>query len=406
LDLRSRLELYNKGNAGKARIGDNKKGLVEQLGGSLYSNVDGESAVIERCFPLSYIYGGYALGTALNIDVKPLHRVFHDLNGSERIDDFIFLDTETTGLSGGTGTVAFLVGAGFFTDDMFVLRQYFMRDYDEEPAMLRELAGLLSTRKGLVTFNGKAFDWNLLITRFMFNRLHPGMQDPVHMDLLYPSRALWRDRLESCKLTSLEENILGEYRIDDIPGAMIPAVYFSFLEDRDLKDIKRVLEHNRLDILTLVSLLARIHAMLSNPLDETECEEELLGLGKIFARCGEFDNAISCLGKCPEWENGYLREKASIQLTMAYKRQGDYSMAERHWTCMISRDGGMKLHPMIELAKYYEHRKKDIGAALEMTEKAMEIVRRMGELDSAIFRDLKKRAERLRRKIERKKQNA
>ena len=118
MDLRSRLELYNKGNADKARIGDNKKGLAEQLGGSLYNNVDGESAVVERCFPLSYIYGGYALGTALNIDVKPLHRVFHDLNGSERIDDFIFLDTETTGLSGNRhGCVP---GWGrLFTDDMF-----------------------------------------------------------------------------------------------------------------------------------------------------------------------------------------------------------------------------------------------------------------------------------------------
>ena len=157
-----------------------------------------------------------------------------------------------------------------------------MRDYDEETAMLAELKELISDRQGFVTFNGKSFDINLLQTRLIANRLRLGISDIPNIDLLYPARRVWKLKLESCRLVSLEENILGHVRHDDIPGSMIPAVYFDYLEDRDASAIKRVLEHNELDILSMVSLLCRLSAMLQDPMSESDGGLELLGISRIF----------------------------------------------------------------------------------------------------------------------------
>ncbi|HHV97000.1 MAG TPA: hypothetical protein GXX37_11100 [Clostridiaceae bacterium] len=378
--------------------------------------------IMEKRFPLTYIYGGYALGEALTVTKDSLKRICPGISSDTfdigissetsnmfidicsvkpseiTIQDLIFLDTETTGLSGGTGTVVFLAGTGFFTEDSFVVRQYFMRDYDEEIAMLEALSELLASCKGIVTFNGKAFDWNLLQTRYIFNRLKVPLEDFIHIDLLFPARKIWKFKLESCSLSSLEENILGEFRIDDIPGSMIPSIYFKYLMDRDAREIKRVIKHNEQDILSMVSLLLKINELLQSPIENAEDGQELLGLSRIFEACGESDNFIECMEKCVQSDNKRVRDAALKKLTQLYKRKGEYDKAVEHWNRVLEQDGTFNLFAMIELAKYYEHKEKNVAKALEITEKAFQISYKMGINNSIYKDDLKKRLNRLRAK--------
>ena len=358
--------------------------------------------IIENHFPLSYLYGGYSLGEALDIDKESLRKICPDIAQNIKVSDFLFLDTETTGLSGGTGTVAFLIGVGFFTKDAFVTRQYFMRDYNEENALLEALSSLLASYKGLVTFNGKAFDWNLLQTRYTFNRLQIPLKQIIHMDLLHPSRRIWKFKLESCALSSLEENVLSEFRVNDIPGAMIPSVYFKYLIDRDAREIKRVIKHNEQDILSMVSLLLKINELLQNPLDSAEGEYELLGLSRIFEACGENDDYVGCMERCLESDNSFIKEFALKKLAQLYKRKGDYEKAIKYWNDMVSQNESFNIFPMIELAKYYEHKEKNITKALEITEKAVEVSFKMGMNNNIYREDLKKRLNRLKIKAGRK----
>jgi uncharacterized protein YprB with RNaseH-like and TPR domain len=396
-DLRSRLDMYMSGsNACKKHVG--KENSIESvLEGTVCSNEDGCFYLVENRYPLTYIHGGVALGESLDICTSSLGRICTGIGCDTGIGDFLFLDTETTGLSGGTGTLAFLIGAGRFERDSFVIRQYFMRDYDEEPAALRALNELLAAHKGLVTFNGKAFDWNILQSRFIYNRIALGLPEPIHVDLLFPSRMIWKAVLESCRLVSLEENILGEFRYDDIPGALIPSVYFKYLDDRDAADIKKVIRHNEIDILSMVSLLIKIAAMLKEPLGKSERVHELFGLGRIFEKNGEYDKVIDCFEECIKSAGPAVREAALRRLSDIYKKNRDYSRAAEHWEKMLEDPQRHSVFPLVELAKYYEHRKKDIPKAIDAVRKAMECSARLG-LGNSCHSSLKKRLNRLLRK--------
>jgi uncharacterized protein YprB with RNaseH-like and TPR domain len=403
-DLKSKLDMYRNGSVKQADSSAREECDINNvLNGSVCSNEDGHYYYIENRYPLNYLYGGYPLAKALQIECRSIGRICGQPGIQLNTADFLFLDTETTGLSGGAGTVAFLIGTGCFEDNAFVLRQYFMRDYDEEAASLRALNQLLSKHKGLVTFNGKAFDWNILQGRYIFNRIKPGMSDPTHMDLLYPSRRIWRLKLESCRLVSLEENILGEYRVDDIPGALIPSVYFKYLEDRNAEDIKRIIRHNELDILSMVSLLIKISSMLENPLAEAECKQELLGLGRIFEKNGEYDNVMECFEECIKSDNFFVKDAACRKLSDMYKRSGNYEKAVEHWINMTNNSETVNIFPMVELAKYYEHKEKNIAKAIDIVEKAIQYSSRIGFCNNIHYDDLKKRLSRLQRKAGRSK---
>ena len=391
------------------RIDIKKKYEIENIiEGHIYNDEEGSCFIIENRYPLSYLYGGCCLGDVLNISCHSLKRLCPDIsdNGgnNETLRNFLFLDVETTGLSGGVGTVAFLIGVGFFKDNEFIVRQYFMRDYNEEIAMLNALNLLFQSYEGLVTFNGKAFDWNMIHTRYTFNRIRLAADEVSHIDLLFPSRRIWKGKLESCALSSLEENILEEYRVDDIPGALIPSVYFKYVIDRDAREIKRVVKHNEQDILSMVSLIFKINNMLEDPLSEAECGHELIGLGKMFESTGEYDAVIDCLEKCMKSEDPFVKETALRKLSQIYKRNNEYEKAVRYWKDMISNKEIPSIFSLIELAKYYEHKVKDIPKAIEMTNKALEVSLKLG-IDNSVSihktnlkADLKKRLDRLMRK--------
>lgn len=397
MDLRSRLELYRETikKTPAAKVKSTAREIDVLVPGKVCTNEHGSCYVIENAYPSSYRYGGSNLGAALQSDSGTLSA----LGGTDceglSAGKLLFLDTETTGLSGGAGTVAFLVGVGFFEAETFTVRQYFMRDYDDEEAMLRELQQLFNEHQGFVTFNGKSFDINLLQSRFISNRLRPSFKDYPNLDLLYPSRRIWGLKLDNCKLASLEENVLGEYREDDIPGALIPSVYFKYLDDRDATDIKRVVRHNELDILSMVSLLARLTSLLQNPLSEADGGYELLGLGRIFEATGKTDTMLECLEACTGSDRYTIRSQAVKRLTGVYKKNGSYDMALEHWKRMESEDSGFELFHLVEMAKYYEHKAKDAVFALVLVNKAMQKCIDAGLQRSKQYDDLKRRRDRL-----------
>lgn len=367
--------------------------------GTILENEHGSCYVIETRYPPEYIHGSSRISAAADTDSEMLSILGGPDCAGLQAEKLVYLDTETTGLTGGTGTVAFLVGAGFFENGGFVIRQYFMRDYDEEAAMLAELKELLSGFQGLVTFNGKAFDAGILQSRFISNRLRTDISGMPNLDLLYPARKVWSLKLESCRLVSLEENVLGLVRHDDIPGSLIPAVYFDYLENRDASQIKRVIKHNKLDILSMAALLNRLSAMLRDPLYESDGGFELLGLGRIFEAYGRTEDMVECLEACTGSWRYDIKLQAVRRLTGIYKREGRYDRAMEHWQSIDSEGSGFVLFHLIEMAKYYEHKAKDPEKALQMVEKAYAVCRRAGLTQGRQIDELTKRRDRLIRKL-------
>lgn len=405
MDLRSKLGLYREGTGSSSVTSKHNSGCDKSrdidvlIPGRIQTNEYGSFYVIENNYPLTQRHGGVKLEEAIEAGAD----VLAALGGADceglQAGRLLYLDTETTGLSGGAGTIAFLVGTGFFGQDTFTVRQYFMRDYDEEAAVLYELQQLFSAYQGFATFNGKAFDINLLQSRFVSNRFRPSFGDMPDLDLLYPSRRVWGLKLESCRLSSLEESILGEFRDDDIPGALIPSVYFKYLEERDASQIKRVIRHNELDVLSMVSLLARLSAMMRNPLSETDGSFELLGMGRLFEANGNTDDMLECLEACTGSEHFSVRMQAVKRLSGVYKRDGRYDLALGHWKSIDAENPEFELFHLVELAKYYEHKVKDPSLAMQIVEKALRNCLNAGLSGSRQYHELKKRSDRLARKI-------
>ena len=193
-----------------------------------------------------------------------------------------FLDTETTGLMGGSGTVAFLVGVGRITDAGFAVRQFFMRDFGEESSQLTALAEHLNDFDVLVTYNGKSFDAPLLETRYRMSRLRVPLERLQHVDILHGSRRIWKSRFETCQLVQLEHRILGYTREGDVPGGMIPQLYYDFIKKQRPSLVEPILEHNRLDIVSLACLTAIVPRAFLEPHEiEFSTGYELIGLGPL-----------------------------------------------------------------------------------------------------------------------------
>lgn len=315
------------------------------------------------------------------------------------INNVLFIDTETTGLMGGTGTVSFLIGIGYFNNDKFVIEQYLMRDYDEEAAMLIDIKNKLKNHNIVVSFNGKSFDLPLIKTRLILNRLkRPEFN--IHVDLLHSARRLW-SFLDSCSLNSLEENVLDYERIDDIPGHLIPDLYFGFLENKDLKQLVPVLEHNRYDILSLLTLFSHLKEIHLDNIDKLN-PHELYQMGRIRERDKNYESCINYLEKSiKKSEEKYLEYKAMKKLSWQYKRIDLYEKAVDIWEKMIKKSP-IDIFPYVEMAKFFEHREKDYEQALFYTNQAIELLSKNRFITNNYKKEmdnLKHRRERLSEKI-------
>jgi len=375
---------------------------------------DCETVVTE--YADDYEYCGYTVAQLGAVDLRP----FAPLVGGEcpTAGEILFLDTETTGLSGGAGTVAFLLGVGHFCKGGFIVKQYLMRDYDEEPALLDNLSAELGGRDALVTYNGRAFDMNLLETRCIMNGMRLP-QTPRHIDLLRPARRIWRRCLDNCRLTTIESVILGEHRTDDIPGSQIPQVFFEFLETREWEAIQKVLQHNRLDILAMAAMLKYISdliertrggssymtdgyhvaARVSSGLLCDRIAEELLGLAGFFHAIGDFENAERCLHKSMERKSPAIARRALRILAEIKKREGKMQDAVGYWNNLLAYSPRTGVYPFIELSKYYEHKARDYATAKKYADQAHMLASAPVFRDTGARLEIEARRDRLGRKI-------
>src|SRR5260370_10564322 len=207
-----------------------------------------------------------------------------------------FLDTETTGLAGGAGTYGFLSGGGRITGEGFRVRQFFMREFGEEASLLHSLSEHLSQFDVLITYNGKTYDQPLLETRYRMQRSKPPFSRLAHLDLLFGARRLWKLRFESCRLVELENQILGVEREGDLPGEMIPYVYFEYLRTREAFRLVPIFHHNSIDILTLACLPAIGPLAFSDP-DSAPIRHgaEMLGLARWLRSAERLEQALALM---------------------------------------------------------------------------------------------------------------
>jgi uncharacterized protein len=285
----------------------------------------------------------------------------------------LFLDTETTGLSGGTGTYAFLVGIGFWGDQGFRIQQYFIRQFHEEKSMLEKLGERLEEARMVVTFNGKMFDLPLLESRFVMSHLPFPLRNIYHLDLLFPARRLWKLRLKDCSLSNLEKQILNVERGEDVPGHIIPGLYFNYLQTGRPRGISAIVEHNHQDIISLARLaLEAASRLLANQPDQQWHPAELLGAGRYFQALGREQLALSFHQAAAQSSiEGELAQEATIRLARLHKSRQENHLAIPLWEQLTSMTSPFSLEASQCLAIYYEHRAKDYEKALAIVQKVL-----------------------------------
>ncbi|OQY32049.1 MAG: hypothetical protein B6I38_05070 [Anaerolineaceae bacterium 4572_5.1] len=361
----------------------------------------GESFVYEQRYPLNHLHGNISLRP------RPIPAILAEWAKDARIgnlpiDKFLFFDTETSGLAGGTGTYAFMVGAGRFKGDQFILAQFFLRDPAEEPAMLEALAEFIAPCEILVSYNGKSFDAPLLQTRYRLHDMPIPFEEYAHIDLLHLARRLWRDRLASRTLQSIEKHILGVGRAsEEAPGYEIPYLYFDYLRDKDATSMKGVFYHNEIDILSLATLLNHAGTMLADPFGENvEHNLDVIAIAKLLEDLHRWDEAVRLYehglqGELPEKDFA----RAVKRLSILQRRRGDIDEAVKWWK-QAAEEGHVYAH--VELAKHYEHRVRDYALAEDFTHRALNLV---NESQLPVYarahwvNELSHRLERLKRKM-------
>ncbi|PWB71035.1 MAG: hypothetical protein C3F07_15570 [Anaerolineales bacterium] len=370
------------------------------VAGSYSPTPRGEVFIAEQTYPADHVYGSSPLTSPFPLSVISKWAGDPALAGIP-LSRFAFFDTETSGLSGGTGTYAFLVGVARFVEDRFILQQFFMRDPAEEPALLEGLANFLAPCQVLVSFNGKAFDAPLLNTRYRLHQIPIPYQGYSHIDLLPLARRLWRDRLESRALKHLEEHVLGLTRSsEEVPGYEIPFLYFDYLRTGDARPLGGVFYHNAMDVVAMAALLAHMNDMLENPYDgKVQHGLDFVALGKLFEDLGHWDEAARLFER--GLESGLTESDFGLavkRLSILQKRRGDLGEAVRLWEAAAQRG---QLYAFIELAKHYEHRERDVKSALKWTKSALKRLEKI-ELPAYVrnfwLSEIEHRMERLKRK--------
>lgn len=347
--------------------------IEEATGGYSLNTINGETFVVD-----SYIQDTNILALPISNFEKSIGGIAKWINNPSLIElsknQFCFVDIETTGLSGGSGTLAFLIGAGIFSEDSFWVRQFFMRDPSEEIAQLTAFEQFISPCRALVTYNGKSFDAPILNARYTIHGLRSPLVNLIHIDLLHLARRFWPYRLPSRTLSNLEIQILNISRTEeDIPGWMIPQMYLDYLYTGDANPLKRVFYHNLQDAITLVKLLDYSGYVLADPLSSiTEYGADLIALAKLFEDIGDVNLAAELYFQGLDFDlPESIMLEAIHRLSLIHKRKKQFQDAINLWK-RAARFRYINAH--IELAKYYEHHVQEYASALYWTELAIEIV--------------------------------
>lgn len=311
--------------------------------------------------------------------------------------NLVYYDTETTGLSGGAGNLIFLFGHGRLkqsgvtpqAERSFEVKQIFLMDFPGEPEFLEKIRISIDEKACFVSYNGRAFDSHLLKTRYLMNGLSFDM--PPQYDLLYDSRKLWRSLLEDCSLSTIEREVLGIGRSEDIPGYLVPDRYFQFLKNGNYEQLAPIFSHHLQDIYSLFLLDNKIKTILANPKEAGFVD--VFQLGKMLLERDE-ERGLSYLKWVIAGGHGKAGSDVKILLSLVYKKRRDWRSAVAIWSDLFFHESD--LFSGLELAKYFEHQENNPANALTISETLTEMTakdRLRGELAHRIQR-LKKKLER------------
>ena len=351
----------------------NQKAFIEDLlAGEVVETPHGQHFETETLYANHQRHGTYEISDLIQLRPDLLDALSDGAIPDVHPSRWAFLDTETTGLAGGSGTCAFLIGVGVIDGTGFRVRQFFMRDYAEEKSALHALSAMLKGYEVLVTYNGRSYDQPLLETRYTMSRSRHPFANMEHLDLLYGARRLFKMRLENCRLVNLETQILGVERHGDVPGEMIPYLYFEYLRTKRAHRLMPVFKHNVLDIVSLACLTGLIPEAFRDPENmRARHGSELLGMARWLTMSDRHAEALRLTRRAVEmglpdrllfralYDAGGMEKKLGLQ-DAAVATFSDLSVSRNPYQAKAFE----------ELAKYYEHKERNFAMALECTRAA------------------------------------
>jgi hypothetical protein len=381
-------------------------GVGALLGGAPVETPFGPCLVVDRRYEADRFHGAVRIGDCEVEDFASLAILDPSLpprcqtpEGDFRARRTVFIDLETTGLSGGAGTVAFLVGCGYFDLGAFQVRQFLLTSFAAERALLSAVADFFAGADLIVTYNGKTFDVPVMETRWLFHRLQMPLTEVPHFDMLHPARRLWRMRdrgaadAEGCRLATLERALFDVTRVGDVPGLEIPGRFFRFLRSGDPRPLEPVLEHNRLDLVSLAAVMARAVQLARDGQDGCRDGAEALALGRVYERAGSDDRvqartgalarAEACYARAAESRTAEVRGEALYRLALRHRRERRFKEAAAIWRQVMEMTeprGARRTAGLAELrqvaaealAIHHEHRDRDLESAREIALFALE----------------------------------
>jgi hypothetical protein len=381
-------------NSDREDISSSSRGIEEFVSGKEFESHLGITFVSEKAYNLTYPHGKYLLHDQVNLStIGQIAKIKSFLDSDYK--NLLFLDTETTGLAGGTGTLVFLTGLGYFSGGSFHIRQYFLKNPSQESAYLAWISHQVASGKTIISYNGKAFDVPLLNTRYIINHMDSPFITMPHFDLLHLTRRLWRNVYGSRALSYLETHVLGSQRDqEEVPGWLIPSIYQEYLKSGDAEEVARVFYHNTFDILSLASLFNFCADLLHNPKENCRHSLEIFSVIRLNQEVGNdkvainlFDEALANMVPDQDTRNGF-NEFAGF-----CKAKNDWTRAIRIWT-QLAQAGD--IDAMIELAKYHEHKEKNYLQAFYWARQA---IKESVESDPSQIVNIQYRIDRLTRRM-------
>ena len=401
------------------------RAVGQRLGGTVVETDRGPCVVIDRLHPPTTAYGCNQIEDFSITDRSSLRLLTADEMDTSSEGDagsVVFFDLETTGLGGGAGSLAFLVGCGWFEPQGFRTRQFFLASATYEPALLEVAHRCLTAGERIISFNGKSFDAPMMENRWSFHRMGASLRAIHHLDMLHPARRLWRGSSRTgfrppCTLGTLERALLGVTRVGDPGGYEIPSIYFEYVRTGRLDRLEPVLEHNRLDLLSLAGLTSRALRLVRDGPDVAETARECVGLGRLYERAGRRDLALRCFAVAagveavlqpgsgppePMSHTGSFRDRDAATealrwLARGLRRERRHAEAAEIWQRLAESDTShrsARLEAIEALAVHHEHRTRELSVARNLARRAL-----AGDTGPRLQRLLAHRLVRLDRKL-------
>lgn len=363
--------------------------------------IDDQYCLIRKVkFPLDFQHGSYMLQDYVRaVKLWNEKDVKHPLSTKGYLpNQLFFFDTETTGLGGGVGNTIFILGHAHLKDNEFILTQHILPHPGAEVPLYHSFLSDVNYRT-LVTYNGKSFDWPQVKTRHTLVREHvPKLPEFGHFDLYHGARRIWKHKLERMKLAIVEKEVLGVNRVDDVPGFLAPMIYFDYVERKDPEGMLKILKHNEIDILSLITLYTHLSFQILG-IDKSQTIEEKYELGKWFSSLGEISFAKEVYHDI-EKDDKKVSIASQLQLGYIYKKQKKLDESLLYFQAVAhSNIVEFQIEACVEAAKIVEHHEKDFSKALNFCEIALKLINNGFTHKKIELMDISKRKERILRKI-------